>query len=102
MLDKPRAQLLEQLGQAGVPAGPINDMAQVFADPQTQHRELVVALPHSSGQDVRLVRSPLNLSASPVTHRVPPRLGEHSVQTFRDELGLSEAQVAGLKHRGII
>lgn len=102
VLDKPRAQLLEQLGQAGVPAGPINDMAQVFADPQTQHRELVVALPHSSGQDVRLVRSPLNLSASPVTHRAPPRLGEHSVQTLRDELGLSEAQVAGLKHRGII
>jgi crotonobetainyl-CoA:carnitine CoA-transferase CaiB-like acyl-CoA transferase len=51
-------------------------MAQVFADPQTQHRQMVVELPHSSGQTVRLVRSPLNFSASPVTRRAPPRLGE--------------------------
>ena len=55
-----RAELLEQLSQASVPAGPINDMAQVFADPQTQHRQLVVELPHSSGRTVRVVRSPLN------------------------------------------
>ena len=100
--DQPRAQLLTQLSAANVPAGPINDMAQVFADPQTQHRQLVVELPHSSGHNVRLVRSPLNFSASPVAHRAPPRLGEHSVQTLREELGLSEAQVAGLLHKGII
>jgi len=100
--DQPRAQLLTQLSAANVPAGPINDMAQVFADPQTQHRELVVELPHSSGQNVRVVRSPLNFSASPVAHRAPPRLGEHSVQTLREELGLSEAQVEGLVRKGII
>lgn len=100
--DQPRAQLLAQLSAANVPAGPINDMAQVFADPQTQHRQLVVELPHSSGQNVRLVRSPLNFSASPVAHRAPPRLGEHSVQTLREELGLSEAQVEGLVRKGII
>jgi len=99
---QPRAQLLAQLGAANVPAGPINDMAQVFADPQTQHRQLVVALPHSSGQNVRVVRSPLNFSASPVTHRAPPRLGEHSAQTLREELGLSEAQLEGLVRRGVI
>ena len=100
--DQPRAQLLTQLSAANVPAGPINDMAQVFADPQTQHRQLVVEVPHSSGQNVRLVRSPLNFSASPVSHRAPPRLGEHSVQTLREELGLSEAQVKGLARKGII
>ena len=100
--DQPRAQLLTQLSAANVPAGPINAMAQVFADPQTQHRQLVVELPHSSGQNVRLVRSPLNFSASPVAHRAPPRLGEHSVQTLREELGLSEAQVEGLVRKGII
>ena len=100
--DQPRTQLLTQLSAANVPAGPINDMAQVFADPQTQHRQMVVELPHSSGQNVRLVRSPLNFSASPVSHRAPPRLGEHSVQTLREELGLSEAQVKGLARKGII
>jgi len=99
---QPRTQLLEQLSAANVPAGPINDMAQVFADPQTQHRQMVVELPHSSGQNVRLVRSPLNFSASPVAHKAPPRLGEHSVQTLREELGLSEAQVDGLARKGII
>ena len=73
-------------------------MAQVFADPQTQHRQMVVELPHSSGQTVRLVRSPLNFSASPVTHQAPPRLGEQSLQALREELGLSEEQVA----RGVV
>jgi crotonobetainyl-CoA:carnitine CoA-transferase CaiB-like acyl-CoA transferase len=77
-------------------------MAQVFADPQTQHRQMVVELPHSSGQTVRVVRSPLNFSASPVTHRSPPRLGEHSLQTLREELGLTDAQVAGLAARGVV
>lgn len=99
---QPRTQLLDKLSAANVPAGPINDMAQVFADPQTQHRQMVVELPHSSGQTVRLVRSPLNFSASPVAHRAPPRLGEHSLQALREELGLSEAQVAGLVARGVV
>jgi crotonobetainyl-CoA:carnitine CoA-transferase CaiB-like acyl-CoA transferase len=97
-----RAQLLQQLSDATVPAGPINNMAQVFADPQTQHRQMVVELPHSSGQTVRVVRSPLNFSAAPVTHRAPPRLGEHSLQTLREELGLTDAQVAGLVARGVV
>jgi crotonobetainyl-CoA:carnitine CoA-transferase CaiB-like acyl-CoA transferase len=99
---QPRARLLEQLSAANVPAGPLNDMAQVFTNPQTQHRQMVVELPHSSGQTVRLVRSPLNWSASPVTHKAPPRLGEHSLQALRDELGLSDAQVAGLVARGVV
>ena len=79
-------------------AGAFINMAQVFADPQTQHRQMVVELPHSSGQTVRLVRSPLNFSASPVTHQAPPQLGEHSLQALREELGLSEEQVA----RGVV
>ena len=99
---QPRAQLLEQLNAANVPAGPINDMAQVFADPQTQHRQMVVELPHSSGQTVRVVRSPLNWSASPVMHHPPPRLGEHSLQALREELGLSDAQLEGLVRRGVV
>ncbi len=77
-------------------------MARVFADPQTQHRQMMVELPHSSGQTVRLVRSPLNFSASPVMHKAPPRLGEHSLQALREELGLSEEQVAGLVERGVV
>ncbi len=77
-------------------------MARVFADPQTQHRQMVVELPHSSGQTVRLVRRPLNWSASPVTHKAPPRLGEHSLQALREELGLSVAQVAGPLARGVV
>ena len=99
---QPRARLLEQLSAANVPAGPLNDMAQVFTNPQTQHRQMVVELPHSSGQTVRLVRSPLNWSASPVMHHPPPRLGEHSLQALREELGLSDAQLEGLVRRGVV
>lgn len=97
-----RSDILMRMEQAGVPCGPINDMAQVFADPHTQYRDLQVELPHSSGVNVKLVRSPLRFSRTPVVHKAPPMLGEHSVQTLVDELGLTEAQVQGLRERRII
>jgi len=102
LADCKRSELLAQFEKAGVPSGPINDMAQVFADPQALYRELEVKLPHSCGVDVKLVRSPLNFSKTPVVHKAPPLLGEHSVQTLRDELSLTEAQLEGLRERRIV
>lgn len=97
-----RADLLAAFAAAGVPCGPINTMREVFSDPQTQHRELALSLPHSRGYDVPSVRSPLRFSGTPVLHRAAPMLGEHSVKVLGEELGLTPAQLQGLRDRSII
>jgi crotonobetainyl-CoA:carnitine CoA-transferase CaiB-like acyl-CoA transferase len=98
----PRDELLARLLECGVPCGPINDMEQVFDDQQTRHRALAMPMRHASGVDITLVRSPLRFSASPVEHRAPPLLGEHSEQVLAEELGLTDAQIRGLRERGIL
>lgn len=95
-------ELLIRFEKAGVPSGPINDMAQVFADPQTQHRALQIELPHACGADIKLVRSPLVFSRTPVVHKTPPMLGEHSAQVLKEELGLSESEIEGLRKRKVV
>ena len=100
---KSTAEWLRLLEAAGVPCGPINDLAQVFADPQVQARGLRVELPHPLGGTVPQVASPIRLSATPVQYRnAPPLLGEHSEQVLRQWLGLDAEQVAALRRAGVV
>ena len=96
-----RGPLLAKLQAAGVPAGPVNDMAQVFADAQAQFRELAIAVPHDQGE-VRMARSPYRFSKTPVRHRPSPALGEHTDAVLMADLGLSAEQIAGLRERGVL
>ena len=65
--------------QAGVPAGPINTVADVFAEPQIQSRGMQVNVPHPLNSDLQLVGNPIKLSRTPVAYRsAPPMLGEHT------------------------
>ncbi len=73
---KTTAEWVAQLEQAGVPCGPINDLAQVFADPQVKSRGLAIELPHALAGKVPQVASPIRLSETPVEYRrAPPLLG---------------------------
>ena len=75
-------QLLQALAAAGIPAGPINNVAEALADPQAVHRGLTLSLPRSDGQTVPGVRSPLRFSRSEMTEGRPsPRLGEDESST---------------------
>ncbi len=97
------AEWVGALEQAGVPCGPINDLAQVFNDPQVLARKLRVELPHPLAGTVAQVASPLRLSATPVEYRnAPPLLGEHTAQVLAERLGLDAAAIAGLRERGVI
>ncbi|UZJ60629.1 CoA transferase [Pseudomonas sp. KU26590] len=100
---KTTAEWVAALERAGVPCGPINDVAQVFADPHVQFRGLRVDLPHALGGTVPQVASPIRLSATPVEYRrAPPLLGEHTLEVLTGLLGLSEAEVMTLREAGVL
>ncbi|WP_286786456.1 MULTISPECIES: CaiB/BaiF CoA transferase family protein [Pseudomonas] len=97
------AEWVAALEQAGVPCGPINDLAQVFADPQVIARGLRVELPHPLAGSVPQVASPIRLSETPVEYRnAPPLLGEHSEQVLREWLGMAASEVSALRERGVL
>ncbi|MGO9771112.1 MAG: CaiB/BaiF CoA transferase family protein [Roseiarcus sp.] len=100
----PRAALLEALEGAGVPAGPINSVAQVFADPQVQARGLRLDLPATGarGGNAPSVRSPLVIDGEPAAaETAAPRLGEHTDGVL-SELGLSAEEIADLRAAGAV
>ncbi|WP_109514410.1 CaiB/BaiF CoA transferase family protein [Pseudomonas ovata] len=100
---KTTVQWVAELEAAGVPCGPINDLAQVFADPQVVARGLAIELPHELGGTVPLVASPIRLSQTPVEYRrAPPLLGEHTQAVLRDVLGLSDEAIALLREGQVL
>jgi len=97
MKTRARADWLSALEAAKVPCGPINDLADVFADPQVLARDMTVEMPHPLSGSVRLVASPMKFSATPVQYRrPPPLLGEHTAQIL-GEFGLTDAEIGALR-----
>ncbi len=83
----PRAELLRKLEAVGVPAGPINDLAQVFADPQVIHRGMRIDLPSAAAESGTIpgVRTPIMLDGAPMAAERPaPQLGEHTAEILRE------------------
>ena len=81
------AEWIAALEQAGVPCGPINDLDQVFADPQVQARGTRIRMAHPLAGEVDLVANPIRLSRTPVDYRrPPPLLGEHNREVLADWL----------------
>ncbi|WP_246742829.1 CaiB/BaiF CoA transferase family protein [Rhodomicrobium vannielii] len=95
------ADWIAALEAAGVPCGPINDVAQVFAHPQIRHRGMAVRMEHPAGP-VDLVGNPLQLSETPVAYdRAPPLLGADTELTLLD-IGLDADAIAALRESGAI
>jgi crotonobetainyl-CoA:carnitine CoA-transferase CaiB-like acyl-CoA transferase len=100
---RPRAFWAEALEAVGVPCGPINDLEQVFADPQVRHRGMRVDLRHATAGRVPLVASPIKLSRTPIEYReAPPTLGQHTHEVLAQVLSMTEAEVASLRDAGAI
>ncbi len=97
MRTRPRADWLAALEAAKVPCGAINNLGEVFADPQVQARGMVTHWAHPLHADLPLVASPLKLSATPVrTDLPPPLLGQHTAEVLREVLGWDDARLAAL------
>ena len=91
------------LEAAGVPNGPINDVAQVFEEPQVKSRGVRIELPHAAGAMLPMVASPMRFSATPLEHRqAPPLLGQHTEEVLRGLLGKSTADIAALRAEQVI
>jgi crotonobetainyl-CoA:carnitine CoA-transferase CaiB-like acyl-CoA transferase len=91
------------LDAAGVPNGPINDIAQVFDEPQVKARGIRIELEHASGGRLPSVASPMRFSATPLEYRrAPPLLGEHTEEVLRGLLGKRDTEIAALRTAGII
>ncbi len=100
---KPTSAWLRLLSGAGVPCGPINDLARVFDEPQVKHRKLRFDLPHAAGGQVPQVRNPVLFSRTGLEYRIPPPLlGEHTAAVLAAELGLTEAEILSLKADEVI
>jgi crotonobetainyl-CoA:carnitine CoA-transferase CaiB-like acyl-CoA transferase len=86
-----------------VPCGPINDLAQVFDEPQVRHRGLRLDLPHPVAGSAPGVSCPVRFSRSQLGYeRAPPLLGADTAVELRSRLGLDESELAGLAARGVI
>ncbi len=102
-----KADWLTALEAAKVPCGPINNLAEVFADPHVLARDMVQrwegARAHPLAETVDLVASPLKLSATPVRSSLPPPLlGQHTAEVLSEWLGIDGQRLAQLRERGIV
>ena len=102
---KSTADWIAALETAKVPCGAVNTLDGVFADPQTQHRNMQLTMPHSLAGtgEVALLGNPLKLSATPVSYRRPPPVrAAHTREVLREVLGLDAAELAALEGAGAI
>ncbi|RQR34882.1 MULTISPECIES: CaiB/BaiF CoA transferase family protein [unclassified Burkholderia] len=98
-----KADWIAVLEAAGVPCGPINELDEVFDNEQVVARGMQVSLPHPCGADVKLVRNPIRMSATPPDARTaPPLLGAQTEDVLRDMLGYDDVRIAALKAKQAI
>ena len=102
LMTRTTAHWIQVLDCAGVPCGPINDMAQVYADPQVVARDMVVEIDHPAAGLIRNIGIPIKFSETPGTvRRPPPRLGEHTQEVLL-EFEYTVDEIETLEHRGIV
>jgi formyl-CoA transferase len=103
MAKRTTAEWVKALEAAGVPCGPINNLKEVFEDPQVQARGMRIEMPHASAGKVPLIRGPMRFSETPVEHKLaPPLLGQHTDEVLSKALGKSVEEIAKLKADGIV
>jgi formyl-CoA transferase len=96
------AELVEMLNAAGVPAGPVYKMDQVFADPQVKHLRMAQPVHSPVLGDIELVGQAIGLSRAPLEIRAPaPELGEHTDEVLQ-EIGYADADIARLRRLGVV
>ncbi len=98
-----REEAIGLLEDVNVPCGPINEVPEVFEEPNAKARDLVVALPDGNGGEIRSVAYPAKLGLTPAAYKLaPPKLGADSETVLSELLGLDAARLAALRDDGIV
>ena len=99
---KPKSHWIEHLNKAGVPCGTVMNLAEVFADEQVRHQEMVLNVSHPGNRVVKLLGFPVKLSRTPCrVARHAPDLGEHTDEIL-SAMGLSREKIDELRHLGVV
>lgn len=97
------AEWIEDMLAVGIPCGPVNTIADVAADPQIAHREMLRDVTHPTAGTIRIANTPLRMSRSESGIKgPPPDFGADTIAVLRELLGLSEADIEGLRERGVV
>ena len=100
---KPTAEWVAMLEAAGVPNGPINDLSQVFEEPQVKARGTRIELDHPVAGKLPMVASPMKFSDTKIEYKsAPPVLGQHTDEVLRGVLKMDDAAIAALKAAGTV
>ena len=100
---KTKEEWIRLLETAGVPCGPINDLAEVFQNEQVIAREIKQTIEHPTAGLVELVASPMRLSKTPATIRsAPPTLGQHTNEILESQLGINQETIRQWRDKKII
>ncbi|WP_322012421.1 CaiB/BaiF CoA-transferase family protein [Paraburkholderia sp. J12] len=103
MLTRTMSDWIELMEAANVPCGPIYNLQQVFEDPQIQHRNMQLSLPHSAGVQAPTVANPIRFSETPLQYtRSAPLLGEHTEAVLTEALNLTAEKIENLRRKGVI
>ena len=94
---------IERLEEAGIPCGPVNDIREVFADPQVQHLRMAAPVHSDKLGDIEVVNQPVELSRTPSSMvRATPEKGEHTDEVLADLLSLTGSEIAALAEAGTV
>ena len=103
MSTRTRAEWIELLDRAGIPSGPINDVAEALSSPQTAGRDMVAEVEHPVAGLVRMLGLPIRFDGTPPSiRRHPPMLGEHTDEVLTEMAGLSDDEIRALRSSGVI
>jgi formyl-CoA transferase len=99
---KDKFTVMKLVGEAGVPCGAVLDTGDLLVNEHLKQREMIVTIDHPTRPGFTMPGCPVKLADSPVQVRPAPLLGQHNAEVYGALLGLSEADLAGLRERGVV